>query len=71
MQQVFDRISPTRYIVMRNGSRWEPAPGEGDIVMAWERDAKVQIRGPFLPSGWNYQLTNLDTGETITARKDE
>ncbi|MDF1555354.1 MAG: hypothetical protein P1P84_19950 [Deferrisomatales bacterium] len=71
MQQIFGRISPTRYIVMRNGSRWDPAPGDGDIVIARAWDAKIQLRGPLLPSGWNHQITNLDTGETITSRKDD
>jgi hypothetical protein len=71
MQVHFDHVSPTRYIIMSNGSRWDPAPGEGDTVMAWEKMANIAIRGPLSGVGYNYQLTNMDTGESIMARKDD
>lgn len=71
MNLILDHISPGRYLVMRNGSRWDPAPGEGDKLMTWQHGANLRVSGPLSQFGYNYRITNTDTGEFIMAKRDE
>lgn len=70
MELTLHHITQSRYLVMTNGSRWEPAPGEVETIASWVPHTKISIRPKFGKNTWDHELTNVETSQMIFARKD-